>query len=62
MARFVILASNGFNFDYVCEIEAKNARAARLWFMQNYKGDWRTENFRVTRRKVALPYPTLCGV
>jgi len=50
MPRFAILASNGFSFDYVTEIEAKSPAAARAWFKREYAGDWRTENFRVSRR------------
>ena len=52
MARFAILASNGFNYEYVTEIETKSARAAREWFKTAYAGDWRTKNFRVSRRDV----------
>lgn len=50
MAKYAILASNGFSYDYVCEVEAETAQAARKWFKREYAGDWRTDNFRVTRR------------
>lgn len=53
MPRYAILASNGFGFEFVAEVEAVSPKAARDWFKATYAGDYRTENFRVSRRPSA---------
>jgi hypothetical protein len=50
MPRFAILANNGFNYEYLMEIEAKSARAAREWFKRAWVGTWQVEDFKVSRR------------
>lgn len=47
MNRYAILANNGFNYDYVREIEAESVAKARAWFKDKYRGDWRVSDFRV---------------
>jgi len=51
--RFAILANNGFNYEYVTEVEARSVHEARRWFAAKYAGDFRTEDFRVSRRASA---------
>lgn len=50
MPRFAILANNGFNYELVLEISAPSVQAARKWFKRVYAGDYRIEDFRVSRR------------
>jgi hypothetical protein len=51
MPVFSIHAANGFNYEYVTEVQAKSLQEARRWFTGKYKGDHRTDDF-VVRRKV----------
>lgn len=51
LVRFAILANNGFNYEFVVETKATSPHAARKWFKETYAGDWRTSDFRVSRRE-----------
>jgi hypothetical protein len=52
--HFTILANNGFNYEYVTVIQARNALQARKEFERKYAGDHRTEDFKV--RKLELTF------
>lgn len=50
MARWAILSNTGFRYDLVTEVEAPTAFKAREWFKREYAGDFRAEDFKVSRR------------
>lgn len=49
MSDFEILANNGFNYEYVRTVTAKSAIAARKWFKDAYRGDYRSSDFKVRK-------------
>jgi hypothetical protein len=51
--QFAILANTGFRYDYVTQVEASDWREARRIFKRKFAGDYRTEDFRVSRRASA---------
>ena len=48
--KFSILVNNGYRYEFECVIEAASvADARRIWKL---RGDWKTDDFRVSRKVV----------
>lgn len=47
--RWVILANDGYRYEYVDETMARSAHAARAWFKRKWEGHYTTKDFKVTQ-------------